>query len=75
MTLTPALPRPALRPSESPCIRFGKKKLMFDMEDAKAPAADARERGQDDEDVKKGVSGSAARSRSRAPAGSAAASS
>jgi len=37
MTLTPKLPMPAFRPRERPCILLGKKKEMFDMEDAKAP--------------------------------------
>ena len=37
ITLTPAFPRPAFSPSERPCMRFGKKKLMLDMEEANAP--------------------------------------
>ncbi len=37
MTLTPALPSPAFSPSDKPCILFGKKKLMFDIDEAKAP--------------------------------------
>ncbi len=37
MMLTPTFPSPALSPSESPCIRLGKKKLMLDIEEAKAP--------------------------------------
>ena len=37
ITLTPTLPRPALSPSDVPCTLLGKKKLMFDIEEAKAP--------------------------------------
>ncbi|MEW8547887.1 MAG: hypothetical protein AB2693_30645 [Candidatus Thiodiazotropha sp.] len=37
MVVTPAFPRPAFKPSARPCIRFGKKKLMLDMEEAKLP--------------------------------------
>jgi hypothetical protein len=37
ITLTPTLPRPALSPRDVPWTRFGKKKLMLDIDDAKAP--------------------------------------
>jgi hypothetical protein len=37
ITLTPRLPNPALRPSDNPCILFGKKKLMLDIDEANAP--------------------------------------
>ena len=37
ITLTPRLPMPALRPSARPCMRFGKKNEMFDIDEAKAP--------------------------------------
>ncbi len=37
MTLTPTLPRPAFNPSDNPCMRLGKKKLMFDIDEANAP--------------------------------------
>src|SRR3972149_6897003 len=35
--LTPRLPRPALSPNEVPWTRLGKKKVMFDIDEAKAP--------------------------------------
>ena len=56
MTLTPALPNPALRPSESPCIRFGKKKLMLDIDDANAPPP-TPESAANRTSVRNGVSG------------------
>ena len=37
ITLTPRFPNPAFSPSASPCSFFGKKKLMFDMDEANAP--------------------------------------
>jgi len=37
MVVTPALPSPALSPSASPRLFLGKKKLMFDMDEAKLP--------------------------------------
>ncbi len=37
IVVTPKLPRPALMPSARPCWRFGKKVLMFDIEQAKLP--------------------------------------
>ena len=37
MVVTPKLPRPALSPRPVPCRRFGKKPVMFDMEQAKLP--------------------------------------
>ena len=36
-TDTPRLPRPAFSPSAVPCCAFGKKKLMFDIDEAKFP--------------------------------------
>ena len=37
IVVTPKLPRPAFRPSPVPCSRFGKKVLMFDIDEAKLP--------------------------------------
>ena len=42
MVVTPKLPRPALRPSDKPCIFFGKKKLIFDMDEGEVTATKAR---------------------------------
>ena len=56
ITDTPALPSPALRPSARPCIRFGKKKLMLDIDEAKAPPP-TPEMPASTTKVKNGVSG------------------
>src|SRR5690606_13219680 len=35
--VTPKLPKPAFNPSAKPCCFFGKKKLIFDIDEAKLP--------------------------------------
>ena len=57
ITLTPRFPSPALSPSDSPCIRLGKKKLMFDIDEAKAPPP-MPENAASTTKVRKDVSGS-----------------